>query len=88
MYGLKVILHFEVQIPLLPIAIQEDLTKDEYHKLRLVELKVLDKKRLQVQQNLEYYQTRLSRAFNKRYDHVHFQAGDEVLVVRRPIIIP
>ena len=67
---------------------QEGLTEDENHKLRLVELEALDEKRLLAQQKLECYQARLSRAFNKKVRPRSFQIGDQVLAVRRPIIIP
>ena len=45
------------------------------------------KKRLQAQQKLECYQAHLSRAFNKKVRSRSFQIGDQVLVVRRPIIV-
>ncbi|XP_060200762.1 uncharacterized protein LOC132629033 [Lycium barbarum] len=51
------------------------------------ELEALDEKRLEAQQSLECYQARLSRAFNKKVRLRSFQVGDQVLAVRRPIII-
>ena len=69
------------------IAIREGMTEDENHELRLDELEALDEKRLQAQQKLECYQARLSRAFNKKVRPRSFQVGDQVLVVRRPIIV-
>ena len=77
----------EIQIPSLRIAILEGLSEDENHKLRLAELESLDEKRLQAQQKLECYQARLSRAFNKKVRPRSFQVGDQVLAVRRPIIM-
>ena len=65
-YGVEVVLPLEFQIPSLRIAIQEGLTEDENHRLRLAELEALDERRLQAQQKLECYQARLSRAFNKK----------------------
>ncbi|KAI3454926.1 hypothetical protein Pfo_011589 [Paulownia fortunei] len=49
-------------------------------------LKALDEKRLEVQQRLECYQARLSRAFNKKVRSRSFQVGNLVLAMRRPII--
>ena len=46
-YGPEVLLPLEFHIPLLHIAIQEGLTKDENHKLCLAELEALDEKELQ-----------------------------------------
>lgn len=85
-YGVESVLPLELQIPSLRIALQEGLTEDENDKLRLAELEALDEKRLQAQQNLECYQARMSRAFNKKVRPRSFQVGDTVLAVRRPII--
>ncbi|KAL0305361.1 UNVERIFIED_CONTAM: hypothetical protein Sangu_3035700 [Sesamum angustifolium] len=85
-YGVKAILPLEQQIPSLRIAIQEVLTEEENAQIRLEELEALDEKRLEAQQRLECYQTRLSRAFNKKVRPCSFQVGDLVLSVRRPII--
>ncbi|XP_019260811.1 PREDICTED: uncharacterized protein LOC109238788 [Nicotiana attenuata] len=74
------------QIQSLRLAIQEGLTDEENARLRLEELEALDEKRLEAQQSLECYQARLSRSFNKRVRLRSFQVGDQVLVVKRPII--
>ncbi|KAM1763677.1 hypothetical protein ACFX11_002998 [Malus domestica] len=42
--------------------------------------------RLEVQQHLECYQARLSKAFNKKVRPRSFQTGDLVLALRMPII--
>jgi len=54
----------------------------------LAELEALDEKRLLAQQKLECYQARLSRAFNKKVRPRSFQVRDQVLAVKRPIVIP
>ena len=48
-YEVEAVLPLELQIPLLRIAIQDDLTENENHKLCLAELKALDEKRLRAQ---------------------------------------
>ncbi|KAH0672501.1 hypothetical protein KY284_023588 [Solanum tuberosum] len=85
-FGAEAVLPLERQIPSLRLAIQEGITEEENARLRLAELEALDEKRLEAQQNLECYQARLSRAFNKKVRLRCFQVGDQVLVVRRPII--
>ncbi|XP_074278403.1 uncharacterized protein LOC141601994 [Silene latifolia] len=65
-YGVEAVLPLELQIPSLRIAIQEGLTDDENDRLRLADLEALDEKRLEAQQKLQCYQSRLSRAFNKK----------------------
>ncbi|XP_075098072.1 uncharacterized protein LOC142175385 [Nicotiana tabacum] len=80
------VLPLERQIPSLWLAKQEDLTDKENSRLRLEELEALDEKSLEAQQSLECYQARLSQSFNKRVRLRSFQVGDQVLVVKRPII--
>ncbi|XP_071926069.1 uncharacterized protein [Coffea arabica] len=86
-YGVEAVLPFEQQIPSLRIAIQEGLTEEENVRLRLEELEVLDEKRLEAQQNLECYQARLSRTFNKKVRRRSFQVGDMILAVRNSIVM-
>ena len=85
-YGVESILPLERQIPSLHLAFQEGLTDEENARWRLEELEALDEKRLEAEQSLECYQARLSRSFNKKVHLRCFQVGDQVLVVRRPII--
>jgi len=87
-YGVEAIWPLKLQIPSLRIPIQEGLTEDENHKRRVAELDAFDEKRLRAQQNLECYQAHLSRAFNKKIRMGSFQISDQVLMVRRPTIIP
>ncbi|XP_049368010.1 uncharacterized protein LOC125832867 [Solanum verrucosum] len=86
-FGTEAVFPLERQIPLLRLAIQEGLTEEENVCLCLEELESLNDKRLEAQQSLECYQARLSRAFNKKVRLRSFQVGDQVLAVRRPIII-
>ncbi|KAM2608965.1 hypothetical protein TB1_037236 [Malus domestica] len=65
---------------------QEGLTEKENAKLRLQKLEALDEMRLEAQQHLECYQTRLSKAFNKKVCPRSFQTRDLVLTLQRPII--
>ncbi|KAK3012398.1 hypothetical protein RJ639_010563 [Escallonia herrerae] len=79
--------YWPTMIPSLRIAIQEGLKSEDNARLRLEELEALDEKRLEVQQRLECYQARLSKAFNKRVRPRSFTVDDLVLAVRRLIII-
>ena len=74
-YGGEAVLPLEVQIASLRVAIQEKLTEDEAAKLHLRELDNLEEKRLHALQNLEAYQTRMSRAFDKRLKRRSFKQG-------------
>ncbi|KAL0361064.1 UNVERIFIED_CONTAM: hypothetical protein Sradi_3790900 [Sesamum radiatum] len=85
-YRVETVLPLEQRIPSLKIAIQERLIEKENAHIRLEKLEALDEKRLEAQQRLEYYQARLSKAFNKKVHSRSFQIGDLVLAMRRPII--
>jgi len=50
-------------------------------------LEALDDKRLQAQQQIELYQARITRAFNKKVMEQTFKKGDLLLVVRRPMVM-
>jgi len=86
-YGGEAVLPLEVQIASLRVAIREELNEDEPAKLRLKELDNLEEKRLQALQNLEAYQARMSRAFDKCVKRRSFKEGDLVLAVIRPMNI-
>ncbi|KAA0042069.1 uncharacterized protein E5676_scaffold306G003240 [Cucumis melo var. makuwa] len=85
-YGVKVVLPFEREIPSLRMAVQEGLTTEDNVKLRLQELEVLDKRRLEAQQALKCCQARMSKGFDKHFKPRSFQVGELVLAIRRPII--
>jgi len=55
-YGCEAILPLEIQILSLPVALTTKMIDKEKHQLRLQELKALDNKHLQAQQQIEIYQ--------------------------------
>ena len=85
-FGTEAILPLEIEIPSLRTALHYRMTKEEQNKLRLEELDTLDEKRLVAQQNLEAYQARMARAYDKMARIRQFTQGELVLVLRRPII--
>ena len=86
-YGCEAVLPLEIQIPSLRVALTVEMTNEEKHRLWLQELEALDDKRLQVQQQIELYQARITRAFNKKVKEWTFKKGDLVLAVRRPMVM-
>jgi len=69
------------------VALTTRLADEEKNRLRLQELKALDNKRLQAQQQIELYQVRISRAFNKKVRERNFKKGGLVLAIRRFMIM-
>jgi len=51
--------------PISTCALTTEMTNEKY-RLRLQELEALDDKRLQAQQQIELYQARITRTFNKK----------------------
>jgi transposase InsO family protein len=84
--GVEVVLPLEVELPSLRVTMQNDMTMDECQQLRLDELDAMDEKRLIAQQNLEIYQAKMVRAYDKMARIRAFQQGELVLVLKRPII--
>ena len=80
-------LPLEIQIPSLCVALTTEMTTEEKHRQRLQELEALDDRRLQAQQQIELYQARITRAFNKKVKVRTFKKGDLVLAVRRPMVM-
>ena len=52
--------------PISTRCLDTEMTNKEKHRLRLQELEALDDKCLEAQQQIELYQGRISRAFNKK----------------------
>jgi len=86
-YGCEAILLLEIQISSLRVALTTEMTDEEKHRLRLQELEALDDKRLQAQQQIELYQARIFRAFNRKVKEQTFKKGDLVLAVRRLMVM-
>lgn len=65
-YWSEAILMLEIQIPSLHTALVMIMTTEENHQRQLDELEALHEKRLQTQQYIELYQSRISTVFNKK----------------------
>ena len=86
-YGCEAVLPLEIQIPSLRIAIASGMTEEEKDKQRLAQLEELNEKRLKAQQQIELYQARMARAYNKGIRLRTFEKGELVLMIRRPMEI-
>nr|CAD1837640.1 unnamed protein product [Ananas comosus var. bracteatus] len=68
---------------LLRVAVHENISDNHQSKLRLQELDSLEGLRLQAQQNLELYRSRMSNAYNRMVKERVYKQGDLVLVIPR-----
>ncbi|GAA0166114.1 hypothetical protein LIER_21345 [Lithospermum erythrorhizon] len=78
-YGVEAVHPLEVRIPSLRVAVNEGLTNEEDVHLRLQELDFLDDQRLNAQQSLECYQSRITKSYNKKVRQQSYQVEDMVL---------
>jgi len=62
------------------------MADEKKYRLRLQELKALDNKHLQAQQQIELYKVQISRSFNKKVRKKIFKKDDLVLAVRRSMV--
>src|SRR5436190_1845376 len=75
-YGAEAVLPLEIQIPSLRVALASQMTEEDKHQARLRQLEALDAKRLQAQQQIELYQARISKAYNRKVRERTFEKGD------------
>ncbi|KAJ1693259.1 hypothetical protein LUZ63_009957 [Rhynchospora breviuscula] len=85
-YGTEAVLPIEVELPSLRVAMASEIPLTKQMQLRLQELDGMDERRLAAQQNLELYQARMARAYEKLLRPRTFRKGELVLVLKRPII--
>ncbi|KAJ1685793.1 hypothetical protein LUZ63_017183 [Rhynchospora breviuscula] len=85
-YGTEAVLPIEVELPSLRVAMASEIPLTRQIQLRLQELDGMDEKRLAAQQNLELYQARMARAYEKLSRPRTFRKDELVLILRRPII--
>ena len=74
-YGCEAVLPLEIQILSLRIAIASSMTGEEKDKQSLALLEQLNEKRLKAQQQIELYQARMARAYNKGIRLRTFEKG-------------
>ncbi|KAJ3704229.1 hypothetical protein LUZ61_007934 [Rhynchospora tenuis] len=64
-YGTETVLPIEVELPSLRVAMASEIPLNKQIQRRLQELDGMDERRLVAQQNLELYQARMTRAYEK-----------------------
>ncbi|RDX77561.1 hypothetical protein CR513_42305, partial [Mucuna pruriens] len=78
-YGTKVVLPIEVEIPSLRVLAEVDLEDTEWIQRRLDQLNLIEEKRLAALCHGQLYQRRIKNAFDKKVKPRVFKAGDMVL---------
>ena len=80
-YGMEVVLPFEVEIPSLRVLMETKLEEAEWVKARYDQLNLIEEKRLTAVFYGQLYQKRMKKAFDKKVRPREFHEGD--LVVKK-----
>ncbi|XP_070023156.1 uncharacterized protein [Nicotiana sylvestris] len=78
-YGTKAVIPTEVEIPSLRIIQEAELSDAEWIRSRLNNFALIDGKRMNAVCHGQLYQSKISRAFNKRVKPIQFAPGQLVL---------
>ena len=78
-YGMEVVLPFEVEVPSLRILVELGLKESEWTQARFDQLNIIEDKRLAAMSQGWLYQSRVKNAFNKKVRPCKFNEGDFVL---------
>lgn len=89
MYGVKAVQPIKLEISSFKIVLESQLPEAECVKARYDQLVLMDKRRYKVAYNLQVYQKKIARHFNKKLKSQNLKKGDLVLkLVRKGIIDP
>ncbi|PHU26348.1 hypothetical protein BC332_04680 [Capsicum chinense] len=80
-YGTEAVIPAEVEIPSLRIILEAKIDDDEWVKIRVEHLSLIEEKRLTFACHGQLYQRRIARAHNKKVRPRNFEVGQ--LVLRR-----
>jgi transposase InsO family protein len=82
-YGMEPVLPVEIEIQSLRVMNESEVSEDQWFKVRYDELALADERRLEALNNIQLYQRRIARAFNKRVRDRGIREGDLVLKENR-----
>ena len=82
-YGMDPLLPIETEIQSLRVMNESEISEEQWFKERYDELSLASERRLQALHNIQIYQRRIARAFNKKVRERNIQEGDLVLKENR-----
>ena len=85
-YGMEAVLPVEIEIGVLRVALEHQISETEWAQSRYDQLSLLDERRLKATDHVQAYQRKMTRTFRKRVKPGKFQKGDLVLKVLRGLI--
>jgi len=85
-YGMKVVMPLEVEIPSLRVLMDSELEETEWAKVRYEQLNLISEKRLAAICHHQLYQKRMAKTYDKKVRPRVFQEGD--LVLKKLLSLP
>ena len=86
MYGCEAVLPVEVEISSLRVLLESKIPEYQWVESRLVQLMLLDEKRVNAMYHSHLYQKRIARAYNKKIRPRKIKEGDLVLKLTKPVM--
>lgn len=80
-YGMEVFIPLKVEIPTLKVLMNAKLEEYEWAKLKFEQLNLINEKRLATICHHQLYQSRMTKAYNKKVRSRLFKEGDLIFVV-------
>ena len=85
-YGMEAVLPVEIEMRSLRVALEQQISEDEWAQSHYDQLSLLDERRLRAADHVQAYQRKTTRAFRNRVKPRKFQKGDLVLKVLKGLI--
>ena len=84
MFRMEAVLSYEIFLPSLRVQLDQEMSKSEHQEALLIQLELLDERRLRATEHVQVYQNRLSKFYQKKVIERKFEIGD--MVVKRKMV--
>ena len=81
---MEVVLSYEIFLPSLRVQLDQEISESEHRKVLLIQLELLDERRLRAVKHVQVYQKCLSKFYQKKVIERKFEIGD--MVVKRKMV--
>ena len=85
-FGMEVVLPYEIFLPSLKVQLDQEMSESEHQEALLIQLELLDEKRLRAAEHVQVYQKYLLKFYQKKVIERKFEIGD--IVVKRKMVKP
>ena len=75
---MEAVLPYEIFLPSLRVQLDQEVSKSEHREALLVQLELLDERRLRVAEHAQVCQRRISMFFQKKVNRRNFKLGEMI----------